>query len=194
MVARRRMDLKKYLGVADGPPPVEVNGNGKNKGGRPSKYQAEFAVQATKLCVLGATDFDLANFFNVSPPTIWAWTCRYPEFHEAVKNGKDAFDARIVRSLAQRATGYDFDTIEYKVVDKELVPVNVKKHMPGDVVAQIFWLKNRKPGEWRDKQHVDHDVSGRIDLELTAERTINQRLEDMSQRLITYDKKSEQSK
>lgn len=32
------------------------------------------------------------------------------------------------------------------------------KAIAGDVTACIFWLKNRRPREWRDVQHLDQAV------------------------------------
>jgi hypothetical protein len=46
----------------------------KNKGGRPSSFRGEFVAQAKKLCKLGATDLDLAEFFDVDVSTIWRWS------------------------------------------------------------------------------------------------------------------------
>src|SRR5258708_3545853 len=78
--------------------------------GRPSSYRDEYAVQARKLCDLGATDRDLADFFEVSTYSIWAWQARYPDFCAALNRAKEAADDRVERSLYARATGYTYDS------------------------------------------------------------------------------------
>jgi hypothetical protein len=134
--------------------------------GRPSKYKPEFAAQAKKLCVLGATNLELAEFFDVSLPTIDSWAIRYPEFLGALKAGKDEADNRVERSLYQRAVGYTQSAVKIFMPAKAKEPVYAPylEHFPPDTTAQIFWLKNRRRMEWRDKQELEH--SG--DLTLTT--------------------------
>lgn len=127
------------------------------KTGRPAKYQAAFARQAEKLCALGATDEDLAEFFSVSIRTISNWKAQYEDFLQALKGGKEKADDRVERSLYQRAVGYTFDSEEVRVLrDGTIVRVPTREHCPPDVTAQIFWLKNRRSDEWRDKQNHEH--------------------------------------
>ena len=78
--------------------------------GRPSSYRKEFAKQAEKLCELGATDMELAVFFEVNVSTIYRWKHTQPKFCEALKVGKDFLDDRVERSLYQRAVGYSFNS------------------------------------------------------------------------------------
>lgn len=126
--------------------------------GRPPKYGATFPHQAKKLCELGATDEDLADFFNVSIRTIANWQRQHPEFLQSLKAGKEASDERVERSLYQRAVGYTFDSEKVQVLrDGKVVRVPTREHVAPDVTAQIFWLKNRRPEAWRDKQVVEHE-------------------------------------
>ena len=74
--------------------------------GRPPKYQPHFAVVARAMARLGAGDFEIAEELDVRTSTIWRWRARYPDFCSALEEGKEAFDNRIERSLAQRAAGY----------------------------------------------------------------------------------------
>jgi len=74
--------------------------------GRPSKYKPEYAEQAYKLCLLGATDAELADFFAVSEQTINAWKGDFPEFLESLTNGKHHADAKVAQALYHRALGY----------------------------------------------------------------------------------------
>ena len=132
--------------------------------GRPSKYRKEFAVQAEKLCALGATDDELADFFEVSTRTVYRWKLEQEAFCQALKAGKELSDERVARSLYQRATGYTYvEQQAFKVRAgqyEELVQVvDVERHAPADTTAAIFWLKNRRPEEWRDKR--EHEVTGK---------------------------------
>jgi hypothetical protein len=126
--------------------------------GRPSKYKAEFAEQAAKLCKLGATDAQLADFFQVSVSTINLWKVQHAEFSESIKVPKAEADERVEQSLYRRAMGYEHDEVDIKVVGGEIVQTAIRKYYPPDSTAMIFWLKNRKPAEWRDK--VEQEVTG----------------------------------
>ncbi|MBC9130714.1 terminase [Frischella sp. Ac13] len=126
---------------------------------RPTNYREEYAEQARKLCLLGYTDKQLADFFNVSEQTINTWKTKYPEFLESIKKGKAIADVEVVESLYKRAIGIEYDEIELKTDGKAKSKRVVKKFIPPDTTAQIFWLKNRQPKIWRDKQEVDHQSS-----------------------------------
>lgn len=128
--------------------------------GRPSRYRSEFAEQAYTLCAKGFLDSDLADFFKVSETTINNWKLAYPEFLESIKTGKDEFDVTVVEAaLKHRATGYSHPAVDIRVVNGELVQTTVTKHYPPDTSAAIFFLKNRNPARWRDKQQLEHDVA-----------------------------------
>jgi hypothetical protein len=123
---------------------------------RPTEYDPDYARQAEKLCRLGATDQELADFFDVSARTIYRWKGEYDEFCQALKTGKVEADDRVERSLYARANGYEHDEVDIRVVDKEIVQTQIRKYYPPDTTAAIFWLKNRRPAEWRDKQEIEH--------------------------------------
>lgn len=118
--------------------------------GRPTKYKPEYAKQAKKLCLLGATDKDLADFFNVDEATINRWKKSKPVFCKSLKGAKEKADARVVRSLYQRAIGYDHIDTHFASYEGEIISKEYMKHFIPDVTAQIFWLKNRQPEKWRD--------------------------------------------
>jgi hypothetical protein len=65
-----------------------------NDGGRPTSYRPEYAEQARKLCQLGATDAELAQFLEVNRSTIFEWQAAHPEFSDALKIGKSFADER----------------------------------------------------------------------------------------------------
>lgn len=123
----------------------------KRKVGRPSLWKDEFVEQAYKLCLLGATDVDIASFFGIDEATLYRWKGSKPQFCEALKAGKEYSDSKVVRSLYQRATGYS--CLEDRIFNNngEALVVPTTKHYPPDVTACIFWLKNRQKDAWRDK-------------------------------------------
>lgn len=136
----------------------------KSKGGRPSAYQADFAVQAEKLCKLGATDAELADFFGVSTVTIWRWQSAHEQFCNALKRGKESADERVERSLYNRAVGYTFDSEKVFQHQGSIVRAKTIEHVPPDTTSMIFWLKNRRPEQWRDKteQVVRHEHANEL--------------------------------
>jgi hypothetical protein len=126
--------------------------------GRPSKYKPEFAEQARKLCALGATDRELAEFFEVAESSVSKWKLEYPEFSEALKRGKEVSDERVEHSLYRRAVGYSFDSVHVSNYQGEVTLTPIVQHVPPDTTACIFWLKNRRKEQWRDKIEVDGKV------------------------------------
>jgi hypothetical protein len=125
----------------------------KHAGGRPTDYKQEYNEQVFKLCLLGAMDKDIADFFDVSEKTINLWKKRYPEFFQSIKRGKMQADANVAASLYKCAIGFVKEDCEEVFQHKgEIVRANVKKYFPPNVTAQIFVLKNRQPKLWRDKQ------------------------------------------
>ena len=138
-------------------------------GGRPTSYQPEFAEQAQKLCELGATDADLADFFGVSVRTVYRWMNTEEKFCHTVKTGKEVADTRVERSLYQRAIGYTLE-IEKAFLPKgasQPVYAVAEEHVPADTTAAIFWLKNRKRKEWRDTKFLAGDDELPLRIETT---------------------------
>lgn len=123
---------------------------------RPTKYKAEYVEQAKKLCKLGATDIEIADFFDVDVRTLYRWKGEHEEFCQALKIAKDEADERVERSLFARANGYEHDEVDIRVVAGVIVQTPIRKYYPPDTTAAIFWLKNRKPNDWRDKTEHEH--------------------------------------
>lgn len=122
---------------------------------RPSEFKPEYVEQARKLCQLGATDIELADFFEVSDRTIYRWQIKYPEFCQALKAGKESADERVERSLYHKATGYTFDAEKIFQHNGEVIRAPYREHVAPDTTAMIFWLKNRRPEAWRDKREQE---------------------------------------
>jgi len=127
--------------------------------GRPSKYEEQFADQARKLCLLGATDDDLASFFEVNVDTIHEWKKVRPEFSDSIKRGKQQADANVADRLYQRAMGYEHDDVHVSNYQGEITLTPIRKVYAPDTGAAVFWLKNRQSKHWREKQEVEHSGS-----------------------------------
>lgn len=136
---------------------------GKNtKAGRPTAYKAEYAEIARRACQIGFTDQELAELLNVTVRTLYNWKSEHEEFLQALKAGKEIADDRIERSLFERAAGYRVEAVKIFMPAGAKKPVYapyIEHHAP-DTAAAIFWLKNRKPGEWRDKREHEHSGPG----------------------------------
>lgn len=126
----------------------------KRREGRPSKLEnLEVIEQAGTLCRLfGATDEQLAEFFKVHRDTISNWKLKHPKFFDTLKDSKAEADDKVELSLFKRACGYT-RTVERLGPGGVVVPC--VEEMPPDPVSCIFWLKNRRPKQWRDKQEVE---------------------------------------
>ena len=125
--------------------------------GRPSKFKPEMVEQARKLCELGATDREVAEFFDIRESTLNNWKSAHPELLEALKVGKEAADERVSQSLYRRALGYSHDAVKIAVnAQGEVTQVPFVERYPPDTTAAIFWLKNRRPDLWRDRVQNEH--------------------------------------
>ena len=95
----------------------------------------------------------------MSVVTIDNWKIKYPEFLGSLKASKEEADNRVERSLYARATGYSYDAVKiFCTKDGKVTKVPYTEHVPPDVTAQIYWLKNRRPDRWRDVQNIDAAV------------------------------------
>lgn len=122
-------------------------------GGQPSPFGGIDQEQIKKLAKVGWTDAQMSDFFGVTESTWTNWKKKHTRFFVSLKAWKDEFDSKIERKLAQRAMGYEYKEITYDKSNKKVKAVT--KEVIPDVTAQIFWLKNRKPKEWRDKHQVE---------------------------------------
>lgn len=136
--------------------------------GRPSKYKPEFADQAAKLCALGATDQEIADFFEVDVRTVYRWKADEEAFCQALKAGKAIADERVERSLYMKAIGYEQDEVKIFMPANSPQPVYApfRAKIAPDTAAAIFWLKNRRPNEWRDNKAVELTGKDGADLNL----------------------------
>jgi hypothetical protein len=158
--------------------------------GRPSSFKPEFTKQAEKLCLLGATDREIADFFEVDVRTVYRWKAENAEFCQAIKAGKEVADDRVERSLFQRAVGYEQEEVKIFMPSGAESPVYAPftAKIAPETTAAIFWLKNRRPAEWRDRvvQEITGKDGGPIQTEeLNARELIAGRIAGIASRIGT---------
>lgn len=125
--------------------------------GRPTKYRDYFPAMAKSLCLLGSTDKQLAEAFDVDEASIHRWKLEHPEFCESIKEGKVDADAKVAASLFSRAVGYTGRRTVTATVGGMITDVKeIREYVGPDVGAAVFWLKNRQKENWRDKQDLEH--------------------------------------
>lgn len=131
------------------------------KRGRPTAYLPAYAEQARRLAMLGLTDVEMAEFFGVSERTLNTWKKAHPDFLQSLKAGKIEADTHVAAGLYQSAIGGHIvtETREQEAPDGSITRTTETKQVPPNVTAQVFWLKNRQPARWRDKQEIQQDVS-----------------------------------
>lgn len=122
----------------------------------------------------GLTNEGLARMFGVSRNTVQTWMREHDAFRVAIRSGKDEFDSREVeKATLKRALGYDY-VEEVEEWDSEAgaytVTKRTKKHLPGDVTAQRFWLKNRDPERWPDTNRTE----GTLDVAMSHEEMLDE--------------------
>ena len=115
----------------------------------------------------GLTDEEIAKKIGISKQTFYDWQKKYPDFSDSVKKGKDIYDFEIEEELHKSAKGYWVEeTISEKTTEDDGITREstrtVRRWVQPSITAQIFWLKNRKPGDWRDKREVE--LSGDIGI------------------------------
>lgn len=145
-------------------PATEVEVIEKRGRGRPTSYKPEYANIARSMCMMGATNADLADAFDVTISTVYLWQATHQEFSDAIKAGKDLVDDFVERSLYLQAVGYAHDDVDIRTISvgegqSEIVMTPIRKQIPPNPTAAIFWLKNRRPDRWRDIKAVE--LSGR---------------------------------
>ena len=115
----------------------------------------------------GLIDTQIAHNIGIAVGTLYDWKNRYPELDEALKQGKEVIDIQVENALLKRALGYEYEETK-QIIEKDEMGKDRKRvekigkvALP-DTTAQIFWLKNRKPEQWRDRHNVDH--SGTLEV------------------------------
>jgi hypothetical protein len=147
------------------------------KRGPASGFKSDFCKLARKFCILGATNEQLAELFEVSVSTIGAWLVQFPDFKEAVRQGRAVADAEVAESLFGRATGHDRKIEKIVATPEGPQVMSYTRHYEADTAACIFWLRNRRRDQWRERIEHEHRASPDMValLEAAGERARNVR-------------------
>ena len=109
----------------------------------------------------GLTDEQIAHNMGITRATLYEWKKKFPDISDTLKRGKEVVDRQVENALLKNALGYHYT--EETVTNKGNV-VKVTKFKEPNTTAQIFWLKNRKPAEWREKQEVEQHTKGELNI------------------------------
>ena len=102
----------------------------------------------------GLTDEQIAKNIGINRTTLYDWKKKEVNIADALKKGKEVIDFEVENALLKRALGYEYEEETY---ENGILTKKVKKQVPPDTTAQIFWLKNRKPNNWKDRVETDED-------------------------------------
>ena len=117
------------------------------KRGRPTRYSPKVLETAERMAKSGATLEEIARAVGTTRKNLYRWASRFDEFRHTLKTAGVEADERVQHSLYQRAVGYEVKTEKiFKDGDGSIIRVETTEHVPPDVTAQIFWLKNRCRG------------------------------------------------
>lgn len=142
-----------------------------NGRGRPSEYRPEYAEQTERLCLLGFTREQLAQFFRVDERTIYRWQQEHAEFCQAIWRGGALADAEVAHALFSRAKGAAVPETHVSNYQGEVTLTDLERHYPPDTSAARLWLKNRQPELWKDKVEVEEKPTiALVDREARRER------------------------
>lgn len=108
----------------------------------------------------GLTEEQIAYNMGIAYKTLWEWKGKYSDICNALKRSKEIVDREVENALYKNAMGFEYievkEIMEKDEKGKDVKRIEkIKKYMPPNTTAQIFWLKNRKTMEWRDKQDVE---------------------------------------
>ena len=145
-----------------------------------SKYHDDWAWS---LAIRGATNQEIADAFDISRRTLTRWLDSFQSLKDAVSEGKEIADAKVERSLYMRAIGME-TTDDEKIVELDSSgnpkPIKVKtnkKQLPPDTMAIMYWLNNRKRGQWSQRQEVQLEASNDSDTDVVIVLPHNNRQE-----------------
>ena len=115
----------------------------------------------------GLSDMQIAEKLGISKTTFYKFKNEHSELSELLKKGKEVIDYEVENALLKRALGYEYEEKTYETKYnietgklEEVLTKRVTKQVSPDTTAQIYWLNNRKPKQWRNKQNIDLSNDG----------------------------------
>lgn len=154
-----------------------------SKGGRIGKYHEWISEDGLLMIESwardGLTDEQIASNIGIAPGTLYEWMKKFPEIREAIKKGKRPVDIEVENALLKRALGYEYEEVKTLIEEvdgkkKKKIEKTVK-HVPADVSAIIFWLRNRKGLIWRNRDAVE---AKRIEAEIAKLKAETEKLKN----------------
>jgi transcriptional regulator with XRE-family HTH domain len=138
---------------------------------RPSKYETH--VQPKLLLIEawardGLTLEQIADNLGIAKSTLCDYQNNYSDLSDALKNGREVVDVMVENALLKAALGYEYREEELNKMTGE--PIELRKVAHPNTTALIFWLKNRRPGAWRDKQ--EHEHSGELSFVVNRKKVM----------------------
>jgi transcriptional regulator with XRE-family HTH domain len=128
----------------------------KGPGGRPSLLNDKLREQMLRMYEKGLTDLQVADIVGVSYRTLMRWKSEDEEFRQSIKETTENADELVEKSLRSRAIGYSHKATKINITkDGEVIETEYIEHYPPDPTSMIFWLKNRQPQRWREKQEIE---------------------------------------
>ena len=139
----------------------------------------------------GLTDEQIATNMGINVATLYRWENEFCDIRNALKDGKEVVDRQVENALLKSALGYMYDEVTEERRDDELVVTKVvHKEVQPNTTAQIFWLKNRKRAEWRDR--VENAITGAdggaVKVETLTESDVDKRIKELESKLKVLDK------
>ncbi len=142
------------------------------------KFNSTVARAVAYMYGTGMTDAEIAAAIDVHVKTLEKWRKMMPDFASLVKEQKELADAQVEMSLYQRAIGYTYTEVKHATHEGVFTDEReVEKHVPPDVQAITFWLRNRKPDQWREKSKEEYADEAEAHALANAPITLEQRLE-----------------
>lgn len=109
------------------------------------------------------TDEQIAKNIGIKRPTLYDWKNKYSDISDALKRGKEIVDRQLENALFKSATGYEYTEVTEELTENGMeITKKVTKQVAPNPTAAIFWLKNRKPDEWRDRKETQ--ISGEMSV------------------------------
>lgn len=144
----------------------------KNPVGRTNEYETIWKHRLDEVeewASMGLSNLQIANNMNIGDATLYDWQNKHPEFRDTIKRGKYKVDLQVENALFKKALGTEYTEVKKvykngKVIGEE----RVTKQLAPDTTAQIFWLKNRQPQDWRDRRHIEHEGSMEVNNPLAG--------------------------
>lgn len=141
----------------------------------------------------GLTDEQIAHNIGINVATLYTWKNKYSEIDKVLKRGKEVVDLEVENALLKSALGYTVKVKKPikvktekqlagkgKIVEERIEYIEEEVHVPPSNTAQIFWLKNRKAENWRDKPVERVDKYEDDGLSAALKESVDENMQDDS--------------